>query len=39
MYFKGQYPDLNREHVVPHTTTLPIELYYPLFRGDSNTKY
>ena len=28
---KGQYPDLNREPIVPQTIALPIELYYPLF--------
>ena len=26
----GGYPDLNREHIVPHTIVLPIELYPPL---------
>ena len=26
----GEYPDLNREHTVPHTVALPIELYPPL---------
>ena len=26
----GEYPDLNREHTVPHTVVLPIELYPPL---------
>ena len=25
----GGYPDLNREHIVPHTIVLPIELYPP----------
>ena len=25
----GEYPDLNREHTVPHTGALPIELYPP----------
>ena len=25
----GGYPDLNREHTVPHTIALPIELYPP----------
>lgn len=25
----GEYPDLNREHIVPHTIVLPIELYPP----------
>jgi hypothetical protein len=25
----GGYPDLNREHIVPHTIALPIELYPP----------
>ena len=28
---KGQYPDLNREPIVPQTIALPIELYYPFF--------
>ena len=27
----GGYPDLNREHIVPHTIVLPIELYPPKF--------
>jgi hypothetical protein len=26
----GEYPDLNREHTVPHTVVLPIELYPPM---------
>ena len=26
---KGGLPDLNREHTVPHTIVLPIELYPP----------
>ena len=40
----GGYPDLNREHIVPHTTVLPIELYPPkilvlLCWSDSNTQW
>ena len=27
---KGGYPELNREHTVPHTAALPIELYPPI---------
>ena len=27
--YKGGYPDLNRELIVPHTIALPIELYPP----------
>lgn len=26
---KGGYSDLNREHIMPHIITLPIELYPP----------
>ena len=28
-YELGGYPELNREHIVPHTIVLPIELYPP----------
>lgn len=30
-YYKGGYPDLNREPTVPHTVALPIELHPPFF--------
>ena len=29
LYNKGEYPDLNREHAMPHIAVLPIELYLP----------
>ena len=29
----GGYPDLNREHTMPHTVVLPIELYPPLINA------
>jgi hypothetical protein len=42
---KGGYSDLNREHIVPHTTTLPLSyihlkyLYFPfLFIIKTNKK-
>lgn len=28
----GGYPDLNREHTMPHTVVLPIELYPPFMK-------
>ena len=38
----GGYPDSNREHTVPHTVALPIELYPPDYVGvirTLNNKY